>query len=98
MVQNKPARLWNTGICITGVLIFLGLVSACENDPDPIGLSIQPLSDKPPVFYFDTTTVASFTLLVDSVSSEKPQYSLLGNNIDPVFGSTDAGFLTQLTL
>lgn len=98
MVQNKPARLWNTGICITGVLIFLGLVSACENDPDPIGLSIQPLSDKPPVFYFDTTTVASFTLLVDSVRSEKPQYSLLGNYFDPVFGSTDAGFLTQLTL
>ncbi len=96
MIPNKFSL--RGSIFCAGLFLVLILMASCEKEPSSIGLNIQPISDKPLVSYFDSVTVEAYTLQVDSVRADETTFSVLGNMVDPVFGFTDASFMTQITL
>jgi hypothetical protein len=79
----------------SAILIF---AVSCEEDPTIIGKKILPASDFATVISTDTISVRSYTMYTDSVASSNPSYSYLGQIYDPYFGTTTAGFVTQLRL
>lgn len=78
---------------IAGALLFI----SC-NDPDLIGLDVQPPGDKINLVYSDTATVSAFTVREDSLRSDEVSQYLLGSYVDSVFGRTDAGIFAQVLL
>jgi hypothetical protein len=85
-------------ILLAGVLIS---ITSC-NQPSIIGLDVQPKNDLLNVAYWDTTTLVTKTIRVDSLRTDEDLiYSgdaLIGKYIDPVFGNTTASLYTQLRL
>lgn len=69
--------------------------SSCRKSPETIGNNL--ISDNNYIGLFRTDTVEivchSYT---DSVATKNASYALLGAMKDPVFGTTEAGFYTQL--
>lgn len=69
--------------------------SSCRKSPETIGNNL--ISDNNYIGIFRTDTVEiichSYT---DSVATKNASYALLGAMKDPVFGTTEAGFYTQL--
>jgi hypothetical protein len=78
------------------MLLFLG--SACENDPDEIGIGIQPDSDRLNIFTTDTFTINSYSVYVDSVRTDETSRTMLGSYFDPVFGVSTSSLALQLHL
>lgn len=74
------------------------LAGSCEEDPTRIGENILPESDFITIHSIDTISVRSFTLYTDSIRSDNPAYSYLGQLYDPYFGTTTAEFVSQLRL
>ena len=83
-------------------LLFLALtgffVVSCEEDPTTIGKGLLPGSDFVKIESIDTIKALSFTMYDDSIRSENPGISYLGEIWDPYFGTTTASFITQLRL
>jgi hypothetical protein len=79
---------------LTGI-IFL---TACEEDPTKIGRKILPSSDFVTIKSTDTLGVKSFTMYRDSIESDNPSISYLGQVTDPYFGTITAEFVSQLRL
>jgi hypothetical protein len=46
----------------------------------------------------DTLSVSSYTMYSDSLESDNPEYAYMGQIYDPYFGTTTAGFVSQLRL
>jgi len=80
---------------LTGIFI---LIISCEEDPSKIGRKILPDSDFVNIESTDTVTVRSFTMFSDSVRSDNPSTSYLGQLYDPYFGTITAEFVSQLRL
>jgi hypothetical protein len=80
------------------VLPFLLLiVIACKKEPQVIGLDLvgkNPLS----VEFSDTTTVIAYSVLEDSVRTDRTTTTLLGSIYDMVFGKTSASVYTQIAM
>lgn len=72
--------------------------SSCKKDFSTLGLDLQPGSDKINGISLDTVTLKSFTTKEDSLSTDERTFSLLGSYTDPIFGRTDASFLSQIRL
>ncbi len=79
------------------VFFFIPLIFSC-NEPDLIGLGVQPPSDKLNVKFSDTATISAYSMIEDSIRSDETTYNLLGSYNDPVFGKTYASTYTQLQL
>jgi hypothetical protein len=77
-------------ILIAGVILF----ASC-NDPDLVGLDVQPPGDKINFGYTDTTKVTAYTVREDSLRTDEISLYLLGSYTDSVFGRTDAGIFAQ---
>lgn len=90
-LQTAPARF------ISGLLLLL-LVYSCNDDPYEIGIDLLPASDTLNVRHTDTCTVDAFTVLQDSVRSDKTGTLTMGSIMDPVFGKMTAGFYSQIRL
>ncbi len=71
---------------------------SCKKELSTLGLDLQPGSDKINGFSLDTVTLKAFTKREDSLSTDERTFALLGSYTDPVFGRTDASFLTQIRL
>lgn len=78
------------------ILALLG--SGCENDPDQIGINIQPEADKLNVAYTDTLSVFAHSVYVDSVRSDETSRTMAGSYHDPVFGGSTVAWNLQLLL
>lgn len=90
--MNKlPASL------LIGIVLLLILFS-CKKDPYEIGFDLLPPSDTLNVRTTDTCTVEAFSVIVDSVRTDKVSSLLLGSMLDPVFGKTTGSFYTQFEL
>lgn len=74
------------------------ILGSCEEDPSKIGKKILPGSDFVVIESSDTLSVRSFTMYSDSVRSDNPTVSYLGQLFDPYFGTITAGFVSQLRL
>ncbi len=82
---------------IVPVLLTIFLFSACYNEFD-LGLDILPEGDLTQLKSFDTVTVLGKTVLSEHVRTSMPQYLFLGRYEDPIFGTTEAGFIAQMYL
>lgn len=78
--------------------IFASGLASCVKSPNKIGANILPEDSKLKVYWTDTTSVYAYSEIVDSIRSDELTYVYLGSIVDPVFGSTVAGFYTQFTL
>lgn len=79
------------------IATILSLV-ACQKDSN-LGEDIVTMSDsKINMVFTDTVTIDAYSVLVDSVSTSKLKYNLLGSIYDNVFGTTTASIYTQLRL
>jgi len=78
-------------------MLILALFS-CKKDPYEIGFDLLPPSDTLNVKSTDTCTVEAFSVLQDSVRTDKVSSLVMGSMMDPVFGKTTGGFFTQLLL
>jgi len=86
---------------IISLTIFTGilfLAPSCEEDATIIGEKLLPGSDFVSIISTDTISVKSFTVYTDSIRSDNPAYSYLGQLYNPYFGTTSAEFVTQLRL
>lgn len=80
------------------MIVLAGIfLSACE-EPDIIGLEVQPTGDQLNVLHTDTLSLITYTTKEDSIRSDETSYGLLGSYLDPVFGLHSASFYTQLRL
>jgi hypothetical protein len=84
-----------TPAILAGVMFF---AYSCEEDPSKIGRKILPPSDFVTIISTDTLDVKSFTMYSDSVESDNPSTSYLGELYDPYFGTTTAEFVSQIRL
>ena len=84
----KPAIFFLAGLFIV----------SCEEDPTIIGKDLLPATDFVSIQSTDTIRPQSFTMYDDSISTENPSASYLGEIWDPYFGTTTAGFVSQLRL
>ncbi len=81
------------------VTILLAVVfSACKKTEN-VGLDVVADSANDlNVGFNDSYKLTTYSTLVDSIASKSTNYSILGSMVDPVFGTTTAGFYTQLRL
>ena len=84
-------------IIISSLLISIIFIS-CKKEPDKIGLDIQPPEDKLKVVLSDTSSLITYSVMEDSVKTDKLSTNLLGSIYDPVFGKSVASFATQLRM
>lgn len=61
-------------------------------------MEIQPDIDNITIFFSDTAFIVSYSEIEDSVRSDETPSNLLGSFKDPVFGTSSAGFYTQVRL
>ena len=80
---------------IVAVIVF---TSSCEKGILKIGTDILPNSDFVSIKSVDTLSVYSYTMYNDSIRTDNPIYSYIGQAFDPYFGTTTAGFVTQIRL
>jgi hypothetical protein len=82
-------------VLAAGVLFF---ATACEENPSKIGAGLLPGSDYVTITSTDSMIVKSYTMYKESVQSQNPTVSYLGDMWDPYFGTTTGGFVSQLWL
>ncbi|MEI7725307.1 MAG: DUF4270 domain-containing protein [Bacteroidota bacterium] len=82
---------------LIGFLLILATFS-CKKDPYEIGFDLLPPSDTLNVKTTDTCTVEAFSMIQDSVRTDKVTVLTFGSIMDPIFGQTTAGFYTQVML
>ncbi len=77
------------------ILISISLlIFSCETDTD-LGYNILPKDDILNFNITDTSSVEVYTLLIDSIASDKVSSLLLGEYNDPIFGYSKASFVCQ---
>ena len=83
-------------------LSLIALVSffltSCEESPTKIGSELLPGSDFVKISSTDTISARSYTMFDDSVRTDSPSVSYLGEISDPYFGSTKAEFVSQIRM
>lgn len=73
-------------------------VISCEEGPTKIGEGLLPGSDFVTIKSIDTLSIRSYTMYDDSVRTDNPSVSYLGQIYDPYFGTTTAEFVTQIRM
>ncbi len=80
------------------VALFLLGFPSCEKKAGQIGYIIQPEDSKLEIGYSDSTFIHAYSVLIDSIRSDRLTNTALGCINDPVFGKTIASFYTTFTL
>ena len=74
------------------------VATSCKKPEEEIGLELQPGDDLLQANMVDTFSINAYTLIDDSVRTDKLNPAIIGAFDDPVFGFTKAGHITQLRL
>jgi len=80
------------------ILFLISVIIGCENDPDEIGLELQPGKNRLIVYFSDTSTVKVYSVFEDSIKTSATSTSMFGSFYDPVFGVTNSSICTQIRL
>ena len=81
------------------VIVLSALVFSSCTKKDDIGKEIIELpGDKLGVGFVDTTTIITYSQLVDSFATSELASNMLGSYYDDVFGTTTTGFYTQIRM
>lgn len=83
---------------LTLFALIVSVVSSCQKQVLKIGADILPNSDFVSINSIDTLSIFSYTMSDDSVRTNNPSISYLGQDYDPYFGTTSAGFVSQIRL
>ncbi len=78
-------------------LALSGFFNGCK-EPDDLGINVLPVSDLSSLNIADTFSLQTTIVREDSIPSSNTSNSLLGAINDNVFGSSNAGFYTQVLL
>ncbi|HNQ59402.1 MAG TPA: DUF4270 domain-containing protein [Bacteroidales bacterium] len=79
--------------------VFLAfLAGSCTKEPDQIGTSIIPPTDKLQYGIDTTILLDAYSIVEDSVRTDETSQNILGSYWDPIFGISTAGIYTQLSL
>jgi len=92
------SRHFNKIFRLTLIAFIAILFSSCEKKILNMGADLLPEGDYNSVNVIDTLSVFSYTMYDDSVRSDNPSLSYLGQITDPYFGTTTAEFVTQIRL
>ncbi|MCX6326102.1 MAG: DUF4270 family protein [Bacteroidia bacterium] len=84
--------------CLTLFALVVFFVSSCEEGPTKIGNRLLPGSDFVEIASTDTLSVWSYTMYDESIRTDNPAISYLGQIYDPYFGTTTAEFVTQIRM
>ncbi|MGE5424211.1 MAG: DUF4270 domain-containing protein [Syntrophothermus sp.] len=87
-----------TKLTLLSIGLFLLFSTSCKKDPYKVGYDLLPGSDTINVKVFDTSTVIAYSLLHDSIRTDKRAANLLGSMFDPEFGKTTSSFFSQFRL
>lgn len=68
--------------------------ASCRKSADTVGNNLIGESEYIDIFKTDTVAIECHSYL-DSVSTSNPTYALLGATLDPIFGTSEAGFYSQ---
>ena len=80
------------------VAVLAIFFAGCEEEPNELGLNIQPGDNDLEVQTMDTLTLEAHSTRLDSIRSDETEFSLLGSYFDPVFGISTASFYTSFVL
>jgi hypothetical protein len=83
---------------LTLLVLAAVFISSCEEGTTQIGSELLPGSDFVNIKAIDTLSVKSYTMYDDSVRTDNPSVSYLGQIYDPYFGTTHAEFVTQIRM
>jgi len=77
--------------------VFLNIFFfSCKKEPNEVGLNFK--QNLVSSFKVDTLTIGVETIFIDSTRSDENSLQLLGSYFDPIFGYTEASFMTQFFL
>ena len=96
LVNSKKTKLRFLLAFLLPVVVLA--FTSCIKSPNNIGPEIMPENSKLEVFWTDTTSVYAYSEESNSIRSDALTYNYLGSIVDPVFGSTIAGFYTEFRL
>jgi hypothetical protein len=94
VVSANPFTIFRFSI----LLLIAFLAGSCEKGILKLGGDLLPQSDFAALNSIDTLSAYSYTLYDDSIRSDNPAVSFLGQAFDPYFGTTNAEFVTQIRL
>lgn len=87
----------NNLLKVITVLSVIVLIS-CNKKPEKIGDNIQPDRNMLSISFSDTSGIVAYSSLEDSIRTDATTNLMVGSIKDPYFGTTIAGFYTQLRL
>ncbi|MCU0473178.1 MAG: DUF4270 domain-containing protein [Bacteroidales bacterium] len=98
-----PSRRPSSGFILNNIFAaFLAgivlLAASCEEDPTQIGRNLLPSGDSVSIMSTDTFNIKAWTMYSNSLQSDNPSTSYLGQLYDPYFGTTSASFVTQIRM
>lgn len=101
-IKKSNSSQWRKGFILSATFLFLLLVAgttvSCNKKNKTIGESALSEDDILNSGGVDTFALTTFSIVEDSISSKNPRFNLLGSVNDPVFGTTEASFYTQISL
>lgn len=101
-ILEPTSNLWRKGIILSATFLFLlltvGTTVSCNKKHKPVGESALSDEDILNSAGLDTFALKTFSIVEDSISSKNPKFNMIGALNDPVFGTTDASFYTQISL
>jgi hypothetical protein len=101
-IKKSNSSQWRKGIILSAtfltLLLVVGTTVSCNKKQKPVGESALSNDDILNSGGVDTFALKTFSIIEDSVSSKDPRFNLLGAINDPVFGTTEASFYTQISL
>lgn len=99
MIKIKNVITWRGAIMLSAAFFCLALVAtSCKKKKSPIGENALPPGSEMSSSGVDTFQLFTYTIDEDSTVSIDPRFNLLGSYNDPVFGTVEANFYTQLTV
>ena len=95
---NSDSKHLNRISRLALVILIAVFASSCEKGLLKVGGDILPESDFVTIRATDSLSVFSYTMFNDSARTDLPSLSYLGQLYDPAFGTSNAGFVSQLRL
>ncbi|MGA3014735.1 MAG: DUF4270 domain-containing protein [Bacteroidales bacterium] len=83
---------------VASLVVLILIVNSCKKDPYQVGINLLPPSDTLNIKVTDTAFIVAYTVIQDSVRTDETTLSIIGSLMDPIFGSTTAGFYMQYNL
>jgi hypothetical protein len=96
-INSAVPHIFKISILTLFTLVMVS-VTSCEENPTTIGNKILPSGDFVEIMSIDTLSAFSYTVYEDSVRSDNPSVSYMGQVYDPHFGTTSAGFVSQIRM